>query len=106
MSAKQQLRDSGLFWERCPQKNPTHKGTVGFTLLGYKEGPTIYATDLGWFGLRKQGLDNEWFPARLYAFVRANSSGIASNNAFPFMLNDALINEVINIIREELECPG
>ena len=47
-SAKDQLRNSGLFWERQTQAKPSYQGTVGFTLLGKKGGPTVYSTGLLW----------------------------------------------------------
>lgn len=106
MSAKDQLRISGMFWERCPQTNPTYRGTVGFTRLGYTKGPTIYATDLGWFGIRIQALDNEWFcpnNERLHEFVRANHFDISPNDQTAYMIDDSHIGEVIDIIRGRTE---
>ena len=105
MSAKDQLRNSGIFWERPPQTNPSYQGTVGFTLLGKKRGPTIYATDLGWFGIRIQALDNGWFlnNARLYAFVVANHFDISKNDQRSYMIRDCQIGEVIDIIRGQTE---
>ena len=105
MSAKDQLRNSGLFWERCPQTNPSYEGTVGFTLNGYNRGPTIYTTDLGHFQIRVQGLDNGWHPdderlnERLYEFIIANHFAISTNDQSAYMIDDFHIDEVIDIIR-------
>ena len=105
MSARDQLRNSRLFWERTPQTNPSHRGTVGFTLNGYGKGPTIYTTDLGHFQIRVQGLDNGWHPdnerlnARLREFVIANHYDISPNDQHAYMIDDSLMGEVIDIIR-------
>ena len=101
MSAKDQLRNSGLYWERQPQSRPSYRGTIGFTLLGETKGPTIYANDLGHFQIRVQALDNEWFPnnTRLYAFVIANHFDISKNDQRAYMIHDHHIGEVIDIIQ-------
>lgn len=100
MSAKDQLRNSGLFYERCAQKNPSYKGTIGFTLHGYEKGPTIYTNDLGHFQIRVQALENNWFPnnARLLAFVLAKHFDISKNDQRAYMIHDTHIGAVIDII--------
>ena len=105
MSVKQYLRDSDLFDENPPQKNPTYRGTVTFPLRGAERGATIYATDERKFGILVSALDRGSFPnnAGLYAFVRANYCEMAKNNVDAFMLDDSLIGKVIEIIRGGLE---
>ena len=102
MSAKQQLRESGLFNENCPQNRPVYTGTVCFQVRGARVGASIYATDEGNFQIRESPLDLGKFPnnERLHEFVRANSFGMSPNNANAYMIRDSRIGEVIEIIRE------
>ena len=102
MSAKDQLRNSGMFCENDPQRRPVFPGSVCFPLRGGERGASIYATDVGNFQIRQSPLDLGKFPnnERLYEFVRANYFRMTPNNANAFMLDDSHIGEVIDIIRE------
>ena len=102
MSVKQYLRDSGLFDENPPQKNPTYPGTVCFPLRRAERGASIYATDAGTFGIRIQALDKGRFGkanAELFTFAHANYCEISPNNQKAYMIFDSHIAEVVDIIR-------
>ena len=75
---------------------------MGFTLLGFEEGPTIHPNDQRHLQIRLQALGNEWFPrnARLYAFVAAKHFDIYTNDESSYMIHDSHIDEVIEIIRQ------
>ena len=101
ISARQRLRDSGLFSERPPQGN----GTVCFRLRGAANGASIYALmNDREVHIRDSAFRNNRFPnsERLYDLVQDHAHGTVhgeGNSAYAFRLSSRHIDRVIEIIR-------
>ena len=97
MSSKQQLRDSGLFTERLPQRN----GTVSFTVRG-GYGATIYVmkNDAD-FRIRTSPMDTGRFPnhERLRFFVLAHAHRSVLEGGPAYEVSGKYLGDVIRIIR-------
>ena len=96
-SARQQLRDSGLFKERTPQQN----GTVSFAVKWAVRGATVYVdrNDVA-CRIRINSLDTNLFPnkERLYAFVRAHAHRKVREGEEAYEIASEYLRGVIRII--------
>ena len=107
MSARRQLRDSGLFTELPPQAN----GSVCFRVAVRGDplyGASLYVVrDESEFHIRVSALKKDRFPnnCRLYSFVRNRAHGTVhgeENSAYAYRVASKYLREVIDIIREGL----
>ena len=103
MSAMQQLRDSGLFNERDPQRN----GSVCFQVKDAPRGASIYVTaNERELHIRYSPLGIDKFPnnQRLHDFIQEHTHNDAvhgeGNPARSYALHIKYVYEVIMIIRD------
>ena len=95
---REQIRETGGFFERPQQKN----GTVCFTMNG-RVGASIYVMAGGEFAIRVQALHNRRFPNsdKLEDYVSKYShrmEGHVANGRYAYALRESHIEQVLRII--------